>query len=72
MFLMLFLVIFEGNKNGIFLGEDKETIPFERYNAPGRIQIGTNDVMLQYKLRQFQTTEKPKTCTLINVIYKLI
>ena len=37
-FLMLFLVILEGNKTGIvprkiFLSDD-EILPFERYNAP--------------------------------------
>ena len=43
----------------IFLSE-KEIIPFERYYAPLRAKIGTNDVTLQYKLRHFQTSEKPK------------
>ena len=63
---MLFLVIFEGNKNGIFLSE--KTITFKSYIIPWRTKIGTNDVALQYKLRYFQTSEKPKQAILINVI----
>ena len=51
----------------IFLS-DKEIIPFQRYNPPGNAKIGTNDVMLQYKLR-CQMSEKPKTVNLIDVIY---
>ena len=47
---------------------EEEIIPFERYNAPRRAKIGTNDVTLQYKLRHFQTPEKPKTAnSIINV-----
>ena len=34
--------------------------PFERYNAPRRAKIGTNDVTLRYKLLKFQTSDKPK------------
>ena len=43
----------------IFL-TDEEIIPFECYNARWCAKIGTNDVMLQYKLCYFQTTEKKK------------
>ena len=33
---------------------------FEHYNAPLPPKTGTNDITLQYKLRHFQTSEKPK------------
>ena len=47
---------------------DQETILFESYNAPRHTRIGTNDLTLQDKLCYFQTSEKPKTAGLMNVI----
>ena len=63
-FVLFFFIFFMEIKKvtslvKIFLSE-KEIIPFERYYAPLRAKIGTNDVTLQYKLRHFQTSEKPK------------
>ena len=64
MFLVLFLMIFEGNKKLFILGKlflsDEEITPFERDIASRRAKIWTNDVTLKYKLRHFQTSEKPK------------
>ena len=51
---------------------DREIISFKRYNPPLHAKIGTNDVMVQNKLRHFQMSEKPTTANLINVIYKLM
>ena len=63
-FLMLFLVIFKGNKNGIFPWVNIPFNPgnnfFPTFYAPWHIEIGTKDVMLQYKLHRFQMSEKQK------------
>ena len=48
---------------------DEDIISFELYKAPWRAKIGTIEVTLQYKLRSFQTPEKPKTANLINEQY---
>ena len=55
----------------IFLSGE-EIILCKRYNAQRCAEIGTNEVTLQYKLRHFQTSEKPKTANLTNAIYKLM
>ena len=68
---MLFSVIFEGKKNGIF---PRKNIPFRQGNNVFRTvhaKIGTYDVNLQYKSCYFLMQEKPKKANLINVIYKL-
>lgn len=50
----------------------RQEILFKCYNTPWWAKIGTYDIMLQYRLCHFQTSEKPKMDSLINVIYKLI
>ena len=73
-FLMSFLEKFEANKNSIYARENN---PFkrgnksiERYYAPCRPKIRTNEATLQSKSSHFQASEKPKTVNLIKVFYK--
>ena len=55
---------------GKIFHSDEEIIPFKCYNAP--YDAARNDVILLYKLRNFQKSEKYKRVYLMNVIYKLL
>ena len=49
----------------IFLSD--EDILITHHATP---KTGTNDIMLPYKLRRFQTSEEPNMANLLNVICK--
>ena len=62
--LLLFLVIFETDKNDNFLISLEEINPEERSNAPSRAKIRTNDLASKYQLRHFRTSKRLKRTNL--------